>query len=266
MSKSKLEELRSILNALQPELVDIQQNEVVPGEEILIEYYNLLFSDEERSCSIQLYDPEDHVKCMFQWDGANLFSLHRPELNQLSNMILHWVVKKIVPSKMQVLFQSLEIGMVASYYEKGEGVKGEFIHSWNKEEEFYQWCLSEFNTPKYKAYLQLIKILRAEGLDEQFRAGSSLEALVLSRSKRYGLDMNSSYIKFYFPLDGGLQVNYYFENPKTDIQNYDPEDISSGSGINQSPFHPHEKSILTELRYTDELKALIERLLQEEIK
>ncbi len=266
MSKSKLEELRSILNALQPELETIGQNEVVLGEEILIEDYNLLFSDEERSCLIQLYDPEHNVRCMFQWDGANLFSLHRPDLNQLSNMILHWVVKKTLPSKMQILFHNIEIGVVAKYYEQGEGVKGEFIHSWNEQEEFYQWSSEEFNSPQTKAYLQLIKMLRAEGLDQQLRAGSSLGALILSRSKRYGLDVNSSYIKFHFLLDGGIQVHYYFENPKTDIQNYVPDDSSNSDGINRSPFHPYEKSILMELEYTDELKELIERLLQEEVK
>ncbi|MFL0094154.1 hypothetical protein V2574_05435 [Tenacibaculum maritimum] len=34
-------------------------------------------------------------------------------------------------------FPEIQFGLLAEYYEKGKGIKGEFIESWNSIEEFY---------------------------------------------------------------------------------------------------------------------------------
>jgi len=77
-------------------------------------------------------------------------------------------------------------------------IEGEFISSWNWIERFYD---SEYFPPK-SFVLQFIRQLRRAGYDREFRAGQSLWALMLSRSRRHGLSDEQARIVFEFSRGG----------------------------------------------------------------
>ncbi len=91
----------------------------------------------------------------------------------------------------------IEVGQLAKYYEYGEGLKGEFIESWNSIERFYERINKKF-TPKI---LNLIRQLRQKGFDERLRAGQSLYTFMLSRSRRHGLTQEQNFIALKFKVD-----------------------------------------------------------------
>jgi hypothetical protein len=90
-------------------------------------------------------------------------------------------------SILQAQFPEIELGELAKYYEKGEGIKGEFIESWNLTEETCNELFSidpnQYHFEKYS--IRLIKEIRALKLDESLRIGTRLSYFILSRARRH---------------------------------------------------------------------------------
>jgi ADP-heptose:LPS heptosyltransferase len=99
-----------------------------------------------------------------------------------------------MPSALKKEFPELDFGKLAQYYEKGNGIEGEFILSWDDIENFYQ----ELEHENKREILKLIKQMREYGFDKTLRAGQSLYTMILSRSRRHGLRDNQDSISFSF--------------------------------------------------------------------
>ena len=100
----------------------------------------------------------------------------------------------------------VEIGELADYYENGNPVEGEFIHSWNSIEQFYENQGFSFSNH----VLELIACMRRDGYDRIVRAGQSLSSLGLSRSRWHGLRRHQPAIWFHF-RDDAMHVEPTFE-------------------------------------------------------
>lgn len=154
----------------------------------------------------------------FEWDNCTIFEIFSTDVKRLGEIILDWVLKKSMPSKMKSQFPEIDFGLLAEYYEKGEGIKGEFIESWNSIEEFYD-SFSDSWKSKGEDALRLIKKMRKVGLDEKLRAGQSLWFFILSRSRRHGLEENAPYIKITFLGDNTMSIKSNFNGKKTSLEN-----------------------------------------------
>jgi hypothetical protein len=189
--KNQLERIRADINKLSSQLTTISRNAVVQES---FSTYSLWFINDNRSCRIYYYGYEPNPRYIFQWDDCILFETSSSDLNRLCTLITKWVVDKAMPSTLKVEFPELNFGELAEYYEKGNGIVGEFILSWDIIENFY--C--EINLDNKNEILQLIKEMREKGFERTLRAGQSLYSLVLSRSRRHGLREDQNSISFSF--------------------------------------------------------------------
>lgn len=233
---------------------------VIPDPEIPFENESVwVLKDEDRSCTIYIFGQEAIPKYNFEWDECSLFEISSDDTTRLGDLILHWVYHKLPPSKMKIQFPEIELGKLAAYYENGEGVKGEYIESWNDIEVFNSHFYSEEDKSREDDTFKLIKELRAIGLDRQLRAGQSLYRFILSRSRRHGLQENAFYIMITFLGNNQMRIHYYLNNKETSFQ-------KETTIVTDSVFNNKEKSIESEVTYNGKLKELIEILLKEEIK
>jgi hypothetical protein len=156
--------------------------------------YSLWFRDKTRSAVISFYGDNNVPDAVCHWDECALYGFPAADLQTLGAVLKRWICDAAMPSEMRREFPSLSIGKLADYYEAGKPIEGEFIDSWDGIEEFFQWAW-----PKPRA-LQFISDLRRAGYDRTFRAGQSLVALILSRSRRHGLRPEQPRICFQFSL------------------------------------------------------------------
>ncbi|MES2592562.1 MAG: hypothetical protein V4608_11810 [Bacteroidota bacterium] len=189
--KRQLDRLRADINKLSPQLATISQNAVV---EESFSSYNLWFSDDNRSCRIYYYGYEPNPRYIFKWDDCIIFETSSSDIKRLGTLINKWVVDKAMPSTLKVEFPEIDFGKLAEYYEKGNGIEGEFILSWDNIENFYR----ELELDKKPEILHLIKQMREKGFERTLRAGQSLYTFILSRSRRHGLRENQDSISFSF--------------------------------------------------------------------
>ncbi|WBX75764.1 hypothetical protein PG911_14030 [Tenacibaculum ovolyticum] len=115
---------------------------------------------------------------------------------------------------MKLSFPEIEFGILAEYYEKGEGIKGEFIDSWNLIEEFYS-TFSESWSSNGEDALRLIKEMRKVGLDEELRVGQSLWFFIMSRLRRHGLEENTHYIQITFLGNNRMNIESHLDGKET---------------------------------------------------
>lgn len=239
MSK-ELELLQTELNNTYPELLKLERNTLVTQSEPFLSIYDLLFKNEERSCIISLYGYEKSYKCVFEWDDCRIFEIFSIDVKRLGEIILNWVFKKLMPSRMQTQFPEIEFGELAKYYENDEGIKGEFIQSWDSIQKFYSEYFSDESKTLEKDVLRLIKEMRDVKLDEKLRAGQSLWFFILSRSRRHGLKENSPYIQITFRGDNQMTIKSHFNGKETSLD--------------------------SEVKYEGYLQDSIKKLLKEKIK
>ncbi len=254
----QLELLQSELNNHYTQLFNIEYNNIVIEDEFWFKSY-ILFKDKDRSCNISLSGVQQNPKYTFEWDECPLFEISGIDTKEAGNFITHWVCHKLTPSKMKVQFPEIELNNLAKYYENGEGIKGEFIESWNDIEHYYSEIYSEEHKTIENDTLKLIKELRAIGLDEKLRAGQSLYSFILSRSRRFGLTENAPYVMINFQRNNQIVINYYLNN-EVDLFG------SKATMVTGSVFNSKEKSIKSELAYEGKLEKLIQELLKEKIK
>jgi hypothetical protein len=76
-------------------------------------------------------------------------------------------------------------------------------------EQFFSWHSTLSGGEWLKPMLHLIASLRQQGYDRQFRAGQSMDALVLSRSREHGLRSEQPRVGVVLNPQGGMTVTYY---------------------------------------------------------
>lgn len=189
--KRQLERLRTDINKSNPHLQNISKNLVVLES---FSTYSLWFKDDNRSCRVYYYGYEPNPRYIFKWDDCVIFETSDSDNKRLGGLINKWVFDKTMPSTLKEEFPELDFGKLAEYYEKGNGIEGEFILSWDEIENFYQ----ELELEKKREILNLIKQIRERGFDKTLRAGQSLYTMILSRSRRHGLKDNQNSISFSF--------------------------------------------------------------------
>lgn len=189
--KRQLEKLRADINESNPLLKNISKSMVTVDN---FSSYSLWFIDDNRSCRMYYYGYEPNPRSIFKWDDCTIFETSDLDLKRLGALINKWVFYKTMPSTLREEFPELDFGKLAEYYEKDNGIEGEFILSWNNIENFYQ----ELELEKRQEILKFIKQMRAHGFDKTLRAGQSLYKLILSRSRRHGLRNNQNSISFSF--------------------------------------------------------------------
>ena len=219
MSK-ELELLQSELNNNCDELRKIESNKI----NIIADFGNeshIELKDKDRGCRIYPFYFSEIPIYEFEWDGCPIFKISSDDLKRQVKIIQSWVLERTMPSKMQDQFPEIELGELAKYYEKGEGIKGEFIQSWNLTEET-SINLFSIDSEQYhseKDAIRLIKEMREEGLNESLRIGTRLSWLTLSRARRHIINENTPNISIYFLGNNKMKVcsNLYDQNKDQEV-------------------------------------------------
>ncbi|MBW1296318.1 hypothetical protein [Aquimarina litoralis] len=239
--KKRLELLQSELNNSCDELHKIESYKIniIPdfGNESHIE-----LKDKERGCRIYPYYFSEIPIYAFEWDDCPIFEISSTDIKKMGEIIIKWVLEKIMPSKMQAQFPEIELSELAKYYEKGDGIKGEFIESWNLTEETSNNLFS-IDPDQYhfeRDAIRLIKEMKEEGLSESLRIGTRLSWFILSRARRHIINDNTPHIGVYFLGNNKMKV------------------YSNLKGTNQS--------LECNVQYKGDLEILVKELLKEEIK
>lgn len=191
-----------------------------------------------RSCELVGYGVNKPVTFSLKWDDCKLFDVRQNDLELMANVLKKWLIEGVNPTTLKKHYDWLEINDLALHYEKGEGVKGEFIESWNRIENYYQETSEQWFSGK-KDSLKLISEMRSSNLDYELRAGQSLMFFILSRSRRHGLDENHPYIHITFMGENRMKVRSR-QNKKV-------------------------KEFESDVSYTGEFKEFVNKLKQEQI-
>ncbi len=202
------------------------------GNESHIELKN-----KDRGCRIYPYYFSEIPIYEFEWDGCPIFKISSNDVKRQVEIIKSWILKRTIPSKIQIQFPEIELNKLAKYYEKGVGIKGEFIESWNETEETH---FNPIEYPSDKEAIKLIKEMRAKGLNNSLRIGTRLSWLILSRTRRHIIDDNTPHVGIYFLGNNRMKIysNLNDENNEQEI----------------------------EVKYGEHLEKLVKELLKEEIK
>lgn len=197
--------------------------------------------DKDRGCRIYPYHFSSEIpKYEFEWDDCPLFKISSNDIKRQVEIIKSWVLNKTLPSKIQTQFPEIKLNKLAEYYQKGEGIKGEFIESWDVLENSRIQGLSIEYYEEAKDELKLVQEMRKFNLDESLRIGSQLSVLILSRAKRQGIDEDEPQIRIVFLGDNKMRIYPNLNN--------------------------NRKSIESEVKYKGYLEEMIKELLKEEIK
>lgn len=197
--------------------------------------------DKDRGCRIYPYHFSSEIpKYEFEWDDCPLFKISSTDIKKQAEMIKSWVLSKTMPSEIQIQFPEIKLNKLAKYYEEGEGVKGEFIESWDVLENSCIQSLSNKYYEEIKDELKLVKEMRNFNLDESLRIGSQLSVLILSRSRRQGIDEVKPQIRVVFLGNNKMRVYTNLKNSN--------------------------KGVVSEVKYKGYLEEIIKELLKEEIK
>ncbi len=234
---------------------------VEPFDPELPGIYDLFISYNNRSCRFHNVNSNSEAEFSFFWDGCKLFEI-KNSLPIMSNVIYDWLISNIKPSELEKKYNWINTGKVAGYYEKGEGVKGEFIDSWDKIEAFYKQFLNEEWHRSGEDALKLIKEMRGVGLDEQLRAGQSLWHCFLSRSRRHGLTLNAPYLRITFLGNNKMVVRPYFGKGDSyfkDLENFNVDEPENFG------FKGEDERFEFEVKYEREFEKLVKKLLKEKI-
>jgi hypothetical protein len=247
---------------------------------------NLWFRTKDRSCEVYYYAYNGVPDARFHWDKCFQFGgqmaqvpnsnvrteedflnalragelvswnmhqdLDAEKTTLLAKLMKQWLCDQAMPSAIQREYPWIVLSEMASWYEQGRGVEGEFLASWRFVEEFYQ--RGSEGWPLVSQVLRLISQLRDAGYDRTLRAGKSLFTLIVSRARRHGLKQrmpNEQYdpgkhdphIVFRF---GGLLFNPQVAEGQMEVAAY----LDDGERITTYP----------SIGLTTELKRLLDKL------
>ncbi|WP_442267393.1 hypothetical protein ACSIGC_06880 [Tenacibaculum sp. ZS6-P6] len=178
--------------------------------------------DKDRGCRIYPYHLSEIPKYEFEWDDCPLFKISSNDVKRQVEIIKSWILSRSMPSEIQIQFPEIELNKLAKYYENGNGIKGEFIESWNDTQE------THFNPIKYpsdKEAIKLINEMREKGLNESLRIGTRLSWLILSRTRRHIINDNTPHIGIFFL--GNNRMKIYSSN-LNDENNEQEVDVNYG--------------------------------------
>lgn len=164
---------------------------------VIGELYDLWFRVEDRSCRVYYFGDNALPEAVFHWDDTELFTVSMVAVEQLAALLSRWLCERAMPSVMQAEMPWLGVGPVALAYERGEGVEGEFLASWDGVAAAYKRTLEPFGANA----VAFIARLRESGFDRTLRAGKSVWSMTVSRSRRYGLREGQPWIAFDFTPD-----------------------------------------------------------------
>ena len=99
--------------------------------------------------------------------------------------------------------------------------------SWDEIEQFYRETVK---IPQSSKILEMIAQMRERGHDRTFRAGQSMYAFVVSRSRRHGLSTDQPRIVFYVH-ENGMDVAYYDNTGSEKKTSYAKIEYTSQIGI-----------------------------------
>ena len=230
-NKRQLEGIKKEIIRLFPQLLECPVKDVTKED---FSGYSLWFKKENRSCRIYFYGYEAGPRWLFNWEDTLIFETSDTKIDRMGLLIKRWVADNAMPSVMTNEFPEIEFGKLAEYYERGNGIEGEFVDSWENIEQFYK----RSNLEKKAEILNLIRQMRTRGFDKTLRAGTSLYTLILSRSRRHGLKENQNSVSFDF-----IYIKSAME-------------VSMQSG---------EKLVLDKIEYTDDIDRLLRSLEHETI-
>ncbi len=255
----EFKDLEYKLIALRPELIKTES--LIETDE-LTGFKDFFISYKDRSCQFHEADSDLGGWFSFYWDECKLFEI-KNDLQLMSNVIYDWLICNIRPSELEKKYNWINTGELAGYYERGEGIKGEFIDSWDKIEVFYGEFLDyEQQRSSGEDALKLIKEMRSKGLDKQLRAGQSLWYCFLSRSRRHGLTLDAPYLRITFLGKNKMIVSPYFGKGGSyfkDLENLNLIDPAN------SIFKEEDERFDCEVKYEGEFEELVEKLLKEKI-
>ncbi|WP_299315950.1 hypothetical protein [uncultured Aquimarina sp.] len=237
--KEELKSLQSELNKSYNRLLKIESNKITIEPEFTFES-NIELKDKGRSCKIYPFFFSEIPKYVFEWDDCPIFEISSTDIKRQGKIIINWVLEKSMPSKIQTQFPEIELNELAKYYENGEGIKGEFIESWNILEKGYNQWLSIEPCEQDKDAIRLIKEMRNFKLDELLRVGTQLSVFILSRSRRHGIDENSPQIRIGFLGNNKMKIYSNLKN--------------------------RNKSLECEVKYEGYFEGIVKELLKEKIK
>lgn len=192
----------------------------------------------DRSCEGYFYAYEDNPRFIFKWDEAKIFEHSTADNKRVGKLINDWIVNFSMPSILESNYKEVNFGKLGSFYEKGKGIEGEYVLSWDSIERFYGELSDEWH-PFKKGALRLIKEMRGHGLDKELRAGQSLFSFILSRARRHGLEPKHSYIHLTFLGENKVKIKSKYDDSRKEEE--------------------------VEVKYEGYIKETIEELLKEEI-
>ena len=132
-----------------------------------------------------------------------IFEISNTEVERPGLLISKWVFEKAMPSILKEIFPEIDFGILAEYYEKGNGIEGEFMLSWDEIETSYR----QAHLDKKTEILQLVRQMRENGFDRTLRAGQSLYDLIVSRSRRHGLREGQNFVRFSFTyIESAMEI------------------------------------------------------------
>lgn len=178
----------------------------------ICDLHSLMFALGDRGCKVSYYGKNPFPDAFFQWDQCELFRFPIEDISAFATVLKRWVCDHAMPSAMRAEFPWIKIGDVANYYERGQPIEGEFIHSWERIEKFYSE-MSRENFPVRDDVLNFIRDLRQRGYDKTLRAGQSMFSMILSRSRRHGLRNDQLRMIFNFSKKGIAISSQLFEAP-----------------------------------------------------
>ncbi len=211
--KRRIQEIESQLVENQPILKQTERELYSPWSSGLYDYH---IKFKNRSCELNGLGKIEPISFYFKWDDVILFEVKQDDVLLLAEVMKKWLIDEIEPSILENQYDWIEIGELAKYYQRGQGVKGEFIKSWNSIERFYRELSYEWHPFKEDA-LKLIQEMRNACLDEELRAGQSLFFFILSRARRHGLEDNHTYLQVTFLGHNQMKINSNLDNKDKDV-------------------------------------------------
>ncbi len=171
----------------------------------------LFVQHQGREVKLFFYGEESFPRISFSGEGAELFASQDLGSNsEAAQMIELWLAKLAPPSTFAQTFAGTSLGTEARYYEKGSGLEGEFVASWEWIIEFFEDLGSRYGVDGASDAVALLAVLRARGYDHRLRAGQSMSTLTLSRSQDHGLRSSQASLAFSF---GGKSIRVHASLP-----------------------------------------------------
>jgi len=153
-------------------------------------------SNKDRSCWTTGFGHQGELYFGFVWDGCLIFETESIR-RETAEVLKRYLIDREAPSSLNKEFSWIPINNLTESYEKGKGIEGEFIESWELSLLFYK-RFPETSLPDKNKIIKLIHGLKDQGFNKTIRAGTSLTRLILSRSRRHGLMENQPFMNFAF--------------------------------------------------------------------